>query len=89
LGFRRNDYICSGTFLFKPIYFDNEGHTINYAIAFADKSIVLTGDEILSVPVFRLTYTLPENGAINTKFEMPQDGENFMTYIEGISTKTK
>lgn len=73
----------------KAIYFDNEGHTINYTIAYADKSIVLTSDKIPHVPVFRLIYTLLENGAINTKFEMSQDGEKFITYVEGISTKVK
>lgn len=73
----------------KAIYFDNEGHTINYSISYADKSIALTSDKILGVPVFRLTYTLLENEAVNTKFEMSQDGEKFNTYIEGKSKKTK
>ena len=71
----------------KAIYFDNEGHTINYAIVYADKSIVLTSEKNLHLPVFRLTYTLLENNTINTKFEMSQDGDVFMTYVEGKSTK--
>src|SRR5438046_2818566 len=41
----------------KAIYFDNEGHTINYSISYTDKSIVLLSDKIPNVPVFRLTYT--------------------------------
>jgi len=73
----------------KAIYFDNEGHTINYTINFADNSIILTSNKIANFPVFRLTYTLLDKGMINTKFEMAQDGENFMTYIEGKSKKTK
>ena len=72
----------------KAIYFDNEGHTINYSITYAEKSIVLTSDKIPNVPVFRLTYTLLENGMVNTKFEMSQDGEKFSTYIEGKSKKS-
>jgi hypothetical protein len=73
----------------KAIYFDNEGHTINYAITYSDKSIVLTSDKISNVPIFRLTYTLLDSETINTKFEMSQDGEKFMTYIEGKSKRTK
>ncbi|MCX6236515.1 MAG: hypothetical protein NTY07_02970 [Bacteroidia bacterium] len=73
----------------KAIYFDNEGHTINYSITYADKSISLTSDKTPNVPVFRLTYTLLNNEMVNTKFEMSQDGEKFSTYIEGKSKKTK
>jgi len=73
----------------KAIYFDNEGHTINYSLAYSDKSIVLTSGKIPNVPVFRLTYTLLDRETVNTKFEMSQDGEKFMTYIEGKSKKTK
>ena len=73
----------------KAIYFDNEGHTINYSITYPDKAIVLTSDKIANVPVFRLTYTLLDNEIANTKFEMSLDGLTFMTYIEGQSKKIK
>ena len=52
----------------KAIYFDNEGHVINYTIAYADKSITLTSNKVANTPVFRLTYTLLENDVVNTKF---------------------
>lgn len=71
----------------KAIYFDNEGHVINYRISYKEKSIVFTSDKSSNVPVFRLTYTLLENNIVDTKFEMSQDGEKFMTYIEGKSKK--
>ena len=70
------------------IYFDNEGHTINYHISYSDSSIVFTSDKIPGVPVFRLTYALLEHGTVDTKFEMSQDGEKFMIYVEGKSRKT-
>ncbi len=73
----------------KAIYFDNENHTINYTITYDEKSIVLTSEKIQNVPIFRLTYTLLDNKMVNTKFEMSQDGEKFMTYIEGKSNKKK
>ena len=72
----------------KAIYFDNEGHTINYAITYQDKSIVLTSTKMTNVPVFRLTYTLLKDGMVKAKFEMSKDGEKFMNYIEGKSRKT-
>jgi hypothetical protein len=73
----------------KAIYFDNEGHIINYTIAYADKSITLTSEKAVNLPVFRLTYTLLDKNIINTKFEMSQDGEKYTTYIEGKCKKTK
>jgi hypothetical protein len=73
----------------KAIYFDNEGHTINYSITYSERSIILTSGKIPGVPVFRLTYVLLDTDMINTKFEMSQDGEKFMTYIEGKSKRTK
>jgi hypothetical protein len=73
----------------KAIYFDNEGHTINYTISYSDKTIILVSDKISAVPIFRLTYTLIDNNTIDTKFELSQDGEKFMTYIEGKSRKGK
>lgn len=73
----------------KAIYFDNEGHTINYSITYSDKTIILTSDKIPNVPTFRLTYSLLDNETVNTKFEMSQDGEKFFTYIEGKSKKSK
>lgn len=71
----------------RAIYFDNEGHTINYQISYFDTSIVLTSDRIPNTPIFRLTYNLIETETVDTKFEMSQDGENFITYIEGKSKK--
>jgi hypothetical protein len=73
----------------KAIYFDNEGHTINYSITYSEGNVVMLSEKIEHVPVFRLTYTLLAPNSINTKFEMSQDGETFVTYIEGKSKKTK
>lgn len=73
----------------RAIYFDNEGHVINYSIVFEDNSIILTSDMIGDVPAFRLTYTLLDNNMINTKFGISQDGKNFVTYLEGKSEKTE
>jgi hypothetical protein len=71
----------------KAIYFDNEGHTINYNITYPDSSIVLTSEVIPEAPVFRLIYTPLENKGVNTRFEMSGDGVSYTTYVEGRSKK--
>lgn len=73
----------------KAIYFDNEGHAINYSVSYADKTIILLSDKIPNAPIFRLTYILLDNNTVDTKFEMSRDGEKFMTYIEGKSKKVE
>jgi hypothetical protein len=73
----------------KAIYFDNESHIIHYTITYSDKSIQLTSDKSVNVPAFRLTYISLDDSTVNTKFEMSQDGEKFMIYIEGLSKKKK
>jgi hypothetical protein len=71
----------------RAIYFDNEGHIINYTIEYTSGSIIFTSEKTGNVPVFRLTYTLLGDDIVNTKFEMSQDGEKFINYIEGKSRK--
>jgi hypothetical protein len=74
---------------FNAIYFDNESHVINYLVTVSENNIVFTSEKIISNPVFRLTYSLPANEVVNTKFEMSMDGLTFMTYIQGNSVKKK
>ena len=71
----------------KAIYFDNEGHVIYYTVSYLDKSIIFLSDAIPNAPFFRLSYTALDEKTVNIKFEMSQDGEIFMTYIEGKSRK--
>jgi len=73
----------------KAIYFDNEGHTINYSITYSDKTIVLTSDRIGNIPVFRLTYIQLNDESVDTKFEISQDGVKFSSYVEGKSIRIK
>ncbi|MDP4263312.1 MAG: hypothetical protein Q8941_12370 [Bacteroidota bacterium] len=67
----------------KAIYFDNEGHTLQYSVSSTDSSVVFISDKIPDSPVFRLTYKLINNGSITIKFEISPDGEKFNTYTEG------
>jgi hypothetical protein len=74
---------------FKAIYFDNEGHVINYRIVVYEKTITLTSDTTSSRPVFRLVYTNLGQDMINVSFGISQDGEKFITYVEGKCSRKK
>jgi hypothetical protein len=73
----------------KAIYFDNEGHVINYVITYSEKSVVLTSEKKENMPVFRLTYASLDSETVHVKFEMSQDGVTFRMYLEGKSRKEK
>ncbi len=77
----------------KAIYFDNEGHVINYTIAFNDsaKSVVFTSDVITGAPQFRLTYTANGTGNVKIKFEIAPPGKpgQFNPYIDAAALRKK
>jgi hypothetical protein len=77
----------------KAIYFDNEGHVINYMVAFSegDKKIVFTSDVIDKVPRFRLSYTFSNDDLVKIKFEFAPPGqpEAFSPYIEATASRKK
>lgn len=73
----------------RAIYFDNEGHVINYSVSIpGNSSVVFTSDKIESSPIFRLTYSMIDSNTVNTTFEISQDGEKYITYVEGKSKRT-
>lgn len=75
----------------RAIYFDNEGHTINYSAAFSPDSsaLILTSDINQAAPRFRFTYQKIENGRLNVIFEIAPPGkpDEFKKYVEGIVKK--
>ena len=82
-------YPGSGDKPARAIYFDNESHVINYLASFSDSTIVLTSERSENSLVFRLSYQKRTSDQVNVKFEISRDGVNFMTYIEGLSTRNK
>lgn len=80
-------YLDNAGALTKAIYFDNEGHVINYAVSFnqTEKSLVFTGEIQKDMPRFRLTYKAIENNILNIDFEFapPNQPEAFSKYISG------
>jgi hypothetical protein len=71
----------------QAIYFDNEGHVINYTVTCTDKTVVFLSDKKGTQPCFRLTYSKQTEDQMSMKFEVSQDGVNFMVYVEGNSSK--
>lgn len=73
----------------RAIYFDNEGHVIEYEVTVSADSIVFLSTAA-STPRFRLTY-LPgkDAGGVTIRFEMSPTGkvEEFKTYVEGTARK--
>lgn len=76
----------------RAIYFDNEGHVIDYTVEFtSDGSAVFLSVPQASAPRFRLTYIRLENDRVRIRFEMAPLGhpEGFSTYVEGVCRRTK
>ena len=73
----------------KAIYWDNEKHTIEYAVTFTDKAVVFTSAASQQMPRFRLSYETIDAGTVNVKFEMAQPGspDDFKMYLEGKSNR--
>jgi hypothetical protein len=81
-------YPESGEKLMKALYFDNEGHIIEYTVSYSGKSVIFLSEKQANAPIFRLIYTPLDTCIVNTKFEISADGINFNTYIEGISKRS-
>jgi hypothetical protein len=71
----------------KAIYFDSEGHVINYAATLSDQGRTLTfvSDAAAGAPRFRLSYTKIGDDRVTIKFEIAPPGkpDEFKTYLEG------
>lgn len=75
----------------KAIYFDNEGHVINYQVIFKGNTLVLTSNATANNPRFRLSYIPIDNNTVNVTFEMSssQNPEEFKMYLSGKVRKIK
>jgi hypothetical protein len=67
----------------RAIYFDNEGHVINYSVsAPAPGNVIFLSDPAVPGPQFRLTYAL-KDGVMSGKFQMHMPGQNdWRSYLE-------
>jgi hypothetical protein len=69
----------------EAIYFDSEGHIINYKLAFSEDKRTLTflSEAVPSAPRFRLSYTKEEGEKLKIRFEIAPPGkpDDFRPYI--------
>jgi hypothetical protein len=74
-------------------YFDNEGHVIHYAVAFAHESatVVFLSDLVEGQPRYRLTYRPLGKDHVETLFEIapPDKPTGFQTYVKGICRRAR
>jgi hypothetical protein len=73
----------------RAIYFDNEGHVIEYAVEFSVErgTFTFVSEAVASAPRYRLTYTKGETDQVSVKFEVAPPGKPdvFSTYIEAVA----
>jgi hypothetical protein len=77
----------------KAIYFDSEGHVINYAVTRSDdkKTLTFLSDPSTSSARFRLSYVKESDDLVSIKFEIAPPGQPdaFKTYLEGKARRVK
>jgi hypothetical protein len=78
-------YPQTGASQFRAIYFDNEGHVINYGISFpAERSAVFESETIEQQPRFRLTYETTKDGQLSVQFFVAPPGGELKPYVKGL-----
>ena len=79
--------------LVRAIYFDNEGHVIQYTVSFAadGKTITLLRDVSPAAPRFRFIYTKGANDTLTTQFDLAPPGkpEAFTKYVTGTARRKR
>jgi hypothetical protein len=94
-AFRHDDltivYQQPGAERLRAIYFDNEGHVIDYAVEVSgDRSTVqFVSEPSTSNPRYRLTYRRTGDETVAIKFEIspPGKADSFSTYIEASARR--
>ena len=75
----------------RAIYFDNEGHVINYTVSLSTdlNSIICLSEINPTAPRFRFTYTKMENNRMKFNFDFAPPGkpEEFSKYLDGMVRK--
>ncbi len=71
------------------VYVDNEGHSIEYEVAFLEDQERIVFESTGPGPRFRLWYQRNEDGDLSTAFEIAQPGSSdFVTYLEGVARRS-
>jgi len=75
---------------FRAIYFDNEGHVLQYSVSFGEKQdfTVLETDSTQPGPRYRLTYEGKVGGILENIFSIAPPGGEFKVYVRGSLKKS-
>ena len=68
----------------RAIYFDNEGHVIEYDVTTSAAGAVFDSAPGEGGPRFRLTYEKKEKGEVGVTFAIAPPGKEFATYVSGV-----
>ena len=76
---------------YATIYFDNEGHVINYVLTCDEKrsSVRLESTGPEKAPRFRLDYLLKPDSTLEITFSIAQPGDTFKVYTTGTAHKQR
>lgn len=72
---------------FRAVYFDSEGHTINYRVYFPEKQpgVIFESEAATPGPRFRLEYDLAPDGGLATAFSIAPPGQGFAVHVRGVT----
>jgi hypothetical protein len=81
-------YVDAGATV-KAIYFDNEGHVINYTVHWDAGRLTFVSDPQQGSPTFRLSYTKSGDNTVKGQFEIAPPGkpDAFSMYKEWMAHK--
>lgn len=83
-------YPDSGHAAIRAIYFDNEGHVINYVASFpAKQSVTFESGASQPGPRYRLTYELGSDSKLVIVFSIAAPGQPFKEYTRGVVHREK
>jgi hypothetical protein len=70
---------------FRAIYFDNEGHTINYTVSFPARqpAVVFESEANQTSPRARLVYEAVEPDTLSIEFFVAPPGGEFVSHVKG------
>ncbi|MGA2262722.1 MAG: hypothetical protein ABSH28_14970 [Acidobacteriota bacterium] len=81
-------YLRLGESQFRAFYVDNEGHDINYRVAFPkDGAVNFESDESQGGPRYRLGYLLNPDQTLTITFSIAMPGTTFTVYTKGIARR--
>jgi hypothetical protein len=82
-------YPGAGEVKYRAVYFDNEGHVIQYRVSCTEKpqTALFESETAGDGPRFRLIYTILPDGLLNVEFQIARPGGEFQVYTKGVLKK--